>query len=113
MKSINTHNRFAGAGLHLHRLVSTCLFLVFSLVMMTGCRRELPRIQAAGYDLQLVADNFVSPLGVVVAPDNTNRLFVFDQVGKVWIVNPDGTKNPNPFIDISSKMVTLMGGYDE
>src|SRR5687768_6056235 len=102
MKSIHTKNRFAGGGQRLHQWVTGCLFLVFSLVMMTGCKREhAARPLAPGYDLQLVAENFVSPLGVVAPPDNTGRLFVIDQIGKVWLINADGTTAPNPFIDVA------------
>jgi len=65
------------------------------------------------YDLKLVADNFVSPLGVVNAPDGTGRLFVIDQIGKIWIIRPDGTTLSTPFLDISSKLVKLEPSYDE
>jgi len=65
------------------------------------------------YDLQLVADKFVSPLTVVDAHDGTKRLFVVDQIGKIWIIFSDGTKSSSPFIDISSKLVSLSPEYDE
>jgi glucose/arabinose dehydrogenase len=64
-------------------------------------------------DLEQVADGFVSPIGVVAAPDNKDRLFVIDQVGKVWIIDSTGAKLPTPFIDVTSMMVTLSPGYDE
>ncbi|HMK03752.1 MAG TPA: PQQ-dependent sugar dehydrogenase [Ferruginibacter sp.] len=64
-------------------------------------------------DKQLVADGFVSPLGVVAVPDNSNRLFVIDQVGKIWIIDGSGNKLPVPFLDLSSTLVTLSPGYDE
>jgi len=68
---------------------------------------------SGSYDLKLVADNFVAPLSVVDANDGTNRLFVVDQIGKIWIINPDGTTLSNPFLDITSKLVTLFPSYDE
>jgi len=64
-------------------------------------------------NLQLVTDNLVSPLTIVGPPDDSKRLFIVDQVGKIWIVGPDSVKLPTPFIDISSKMVQLQAGYDE
>lgn len=64
-------------------------------------------------DLQLVADGFVSPTGLVASPDETKRLFVIDQVGKVWIIDQGGNTLPDPFIDVSSKMVSLNAFYDE
>jgi glucose/arabinose dehydrogenase len=63
-------------------------------------------------DLQMVSDNFVSPISLVAAPDGSNRLFVVDQVGKVWIINANG-KMSEPFIDISNKIVRLSPFYDE
>ncbi len=65
------------------------------------------------YDLKLVAGNFVSPLTVVEPADGTKRLFVVDEIGKVWIIFPDGSKSATPFIDVSSKMISLMPDYDE
>lgn len=64
-------------------------------------------------DLQLVADHFVSPITLVEAPDGSHRLFVVDQVGQVWIIDATGHTIPQPFIDVSSKIVTLMPFYDE
>ena len=64
-------------------------------------------------DLQLVADGFVSPIGVVASPDNTSRLFVIDQAGKIWIIDQSGNKLSTPFIDVTSAMVPLNAGYDE
>jgi glucose/arabinose dehydrogenase len=64
-------------------------------------------------DLMQVADGFVSPIGAVASPDNTKRLFVIDQVGKIWIIDSTGAKNPTPFMDLTSRIVTLNGTYDE
>jgi glucose/arabinose dehydrogenase len=68
---------------------------------------------AKNLDLQLVSDNFVSPVAVVDAPDHSKRLFVVDQIGKIWIIDKHGKKMPQPFLDISSRMVTLQPFYDE
>jgi len=64
-------------------------------------------------NLQLVADNLVSPLSVVESPDDTKRLFIVDQVGKIYIVPNGGTMLATPFMDLTSKLVTLSPGYDE
>lgn len=64
-------------------------------------------------NLHLVADNLAAPLTLSEAPDNTKRLFIVDQVGKIWIIYPDSSKPPAVFIDIASKMVSLQTGYDE
>lgn len=64
-------------------------------------------------DLQLVAEGFTSPIGVVASPDNTGRLFVIDQAGKIWIIDQAGNKLTTPFLDVTSVMVALNAGYDE
>jgi len=104
---------------------SLLLLLAVSLTLMQGCQKadvspdkvssqnsENASISTS-FDLKLVADNFVSPLSVVDPVDATKRLFVVDQIGKIWIINPDGTTSSTPFLDISSKIVTLDPGYDE
>jgi glucose/arabinose dehydrogenase len=71
-------------------------------------------IVSKSYDLKLVAGGFVSPLGVVDPMDGTKRLFVIDQIGKVWIIFPNGIKSSQPFINIASKLVNNINPfYDE
>ncbi|MBL7697402.1 MAG: PQQ-dependent sugar dehydrogenase [Chitinophagaceae bacterium] len=103
------------------------LFIVFfSLIVISGCKKfdaappdSLSVTQSdelrlsKDIDLKLVADNFVSPVALVDAPDGSKRLFVVDQVGKVWIIDRNGKILPEPFIDITSKIVTLQAFYDE
>jgi glucose/arabinose dehydrogenase len=64
-------------------------------------------------DLQQIADGLASPLSVVEAPDDSHRLFVVDQIGRIWIIGSNGQKLAQPFMDITSKMVTLGRFYDE
>lgn len=64
-------------------------------------------------DKLLIADNMVSPIGLVAVPDESRRLFVIDQIGKIWIIDGTGVKLEQPFIDISGKMISLNSGYDE
>jgi glucose/arabinose dehydrogenase len=64
-------------------------------------------------DLKFVADLFVSPIGLVAVPDGSKRLFVIDQIGKIWIIDAKGNKLSTPFLDLSSKLVTLSPGFDE
>jgi glucose/arabinose dehydrogenase len=90
------------------------ILLLCSVFFLQSCKKHdfnPPPIGA--YDLKLVADGFTSPLVTVEPPDGTHRLFVADQTGKVWILRPNGTKMTEPFIDITSKMVSLFTGYDE
>lgn len=52
---------------------------------------------------QLVTDAIKSPVQLTAAPDNTNRLFISDLSGKIFILQ-NGQLSKTPFIDISSKL---------
>lgn len=97
-------------------IIAAIMLLGTALTVVQSCKKndDNPTPPPTGtLDARLVADGFVSPVILTEAPDDTKRLFVADQDGKVWILNADGTKKTTPFIDISSKMVTLTPGYDE
>ena len=83
-----------------------------------------------GIDIKLIADNFISPIGLVSVPEpvdrkgnddrrdgkdnmNDKRLFVIDQAGYIWIIDQNGKKLPTPFLDLTSKIVPLNQVYDE
>jgi glucose/arabinose dehydrogenase len=96
------------------KLLSVPLLLFFVLIF-AGCKKDHkpPPGTNATPDLQQVTDGLVSPVALAEPPDGSKRLFIADQVGKIWIVKADGTKEASPFIDLSSKMVALNPGYDE
>jgi glucose/arabinose dehydrogenase len=61
-----------------------------------------------GVEVQLVkvADGLFDPVNVSSANDGTGRLFIVERYGRVKILNPDGTVNPVPFLDISNNVIT-------
>ncbi len=63
--------------------------------------------------LELVAGGFTQPVGIVHSNDNTDRLFVIDQIGQVRIIAESGTVLPTPFLVVTHKMVALNAFYDE
>src|SRR5436190_7869466 len=104
---------------HAHLLITVSLF-IFLGASLTNCEKNdnnnnnnNNQPDTTKIDLQLVADGFVSPIGLVASPDNTGRLFVIDQAGKIWIIDQGGNKLPTPFIDVTSTLVALTGSYDE
>ncbi|MDZ4231155.1 MAG: PQQ-dependent sugar dehydrogenase, partial [Dehalococcoidales bacterium] len=63
--------------------------------------------------LELVAEGFTSPVGLIPSPDDTGRLFVADQEGTIWVLTPDGSLLTEPFLDLRSRMVSLNPTFDE
>jgi glucose/arabinose dehydrogenase len=61
----------------------------------------------------MIAQALVSPVAVVEPPDSSHRLFILDEIGKIWIVGADGKQLAAPFMDLTSKMVTISPSYDE
>lgn len=96
--------------------LSLCAGLCFLLSAFFSCKKDHHPGDDNGNKtagLQKVIDGLVSPVALAEPPDGSKRLFVVDQVGKIWIVAADGSKAGSPFLDISSKMVSLNAGYDE
>ncbi len=91
--------------------------VLFALIIGSGCSKNdnntTPPPVSTTPGLQLVSDGFVSPILIMEPPDASKRLFVGDQTGQIWIIGSDGKKLATPFIDITSKMVTINTGYDE
>jgi glucose/arabinose dehydrogenase len=90
-------------------------FLCLSLAgLLFSCKKGNKPAPVTGLtaDLRLITDNLISPVALAEPPDGTKRIFIVDQVGKIWIM-ANGVKLTTPFIDLSSKMVSLSPGYDE
>jgi glucose/arabinose dehydrogenase len=62
--------------------------------------------------LDMIAEGLASPLVVMEAPDNSERLFIVDQGGQIYI-HQDGAMMGQPFLDISAKMIARQGPQDE
>ena len=63
--------------------------------------------------LRTIAEGLTSPVTLTTPRDGSGRLFVVDQAGLIRVVMPDGTLRPEPFLDLRSRMVALMPGFDE
>jgi glucose/arabinose dehydrogenase len=95
-------------------VLTAAIFLTTGILLINGCdKNDHPHIPTDKVDLKLVADGFVSPIGVVAAPDKSERLFVIDQIGKIWIIDSGGSKLPTPFLDVTSIMIPLTPNFDE
>jgi hypothetical protein len=74
----------------------------------------LPRIAKGPIriELQPVATNLTAPVDFVSANDGTDRLFIVQQTGQILILK-NGQVSAAPFLDVSSRLVSLMASYDE
>ncbi len=54
----------------------------------------------ADVQLTAIATDFNRPIYITHAGDGSNRLFLLEQSGKIWIFN-DGSQSAQPFLDIS------------
>lgn len=60
---------------------------------------ERPALDSIILSLVPVADGFARPLYLTHAGDGSNRLFVVEQAGKIFVIE-NGALNPTPFLDI-------------
>src|SRR5215207_4517438 len=85
------------------------LISMFSL-SLSGCKKQgntVPNVS-----LELVAEGFTSPVLLVEPRDGSQRLFVVDQVGLIWIIS-EGKRIERPFLDLRAQIVELHSFYDE
>ena len=62
--------------------------------------------------LKKIAGGFSSPVMIVPGGDGS-AMIVVDQIGVARVLEPDGTVDPVPFLDIRDRMVQLTPAYDE
>ena len=96
------------------RVITTFLrsgVFVLLTVLIQSCQKSLDH-SFDSVDMQLLAEDFVSPIQVA-STNNSQRRYVVDQIGKIWVIDNKGYKRPTPFLDISSKIVSLNPAGDE
>jgi glucose/arabinose dehydrogenase len=69
----------------------------------------------SGPEIQLeeVATGLTAPVDLDAPPDDSGRLFVVEQVGRIRIVDANGTLEESPFLDVSDRLPELGANYDE
>src|SRR5688572_22727599 len=64
-------------------------------------------------DLKLIAEGFNAPSALVSIPDGSGRLLVADQAGVIYVLDRDGKKSAQPFLDLRNKLCPLGKGMEE
>jgi glucose/arabinose dehydrogenase len=62
--------------------------------------------------LELIDGGFTSPVALITPRDESDRLFIVDQVGMIWILS-EGKRIEIPFLDLRDRIVELNAFYDE
>ena len=94
-------------------LLLVLMILVVVPLACASAAAQSPQIEPRPIGLELVAEGFTAPVRVVAAPDESDRLFVVDQTGQIWVIASDGTLLQEPFLDIADRLVELGQTYDE
>ena len=81
--------------------------LAFAAVIWLGALALVPANSQAAIRIaaERVASGFSLPLYVTAPPGDTNRIFVVQKTGEIFIVNlASGTVNPTPYLDIHARV---------
>lgn len=87
--------------LYTSRLILFCLLC--AVFTVPAHASDLP----AGFTESVFASGYSSPTAMKFAPDG--RLFILEQDGDVYIVQPDGTKITEPFISLNTDNISERG----
>lgn len=93
-------------------LLGGILFCVSFIFIFQSCDDDDDPVDQQEVNLNLIADGFTSPVFLTEPPGNTERLFVVDQPGVIYIVQ-DGERLDQPFMDISDRVIALSNPADE
>jgi len=89
----------------MQNLITTIIFTLFPVIAFT-------QQSTVSVKLVEIADGFTSPVGMASPKDGTNRIFVFEQGGKVRMIR-NGKVSDKLFLDISSRLDGLNIAYSE
>jgi len=94
------------------------LVLFISLAVVLGTTRILTERESIKDDrtsvgLELTAEGFTAPVGLIPANDGTRRLFIVDQTGVIRILGGNGKMLEESFLDLGPGLVKLRQDFDE
>ena len=68
----------------------------------------------AAVGVELVAEGLTAPLTLAEFPDDSGRLLVLEQVGRLRVIDADGKLSEEPFLDFQDRLdPTIEPGFDE
>jgi glucose/arabinose dehydrogenase len=63
--------------------------------------------------LKLIAEGLSAPMALAALPDGSGRLVIAEQSGVISLLDRDGKKSEQPFLDLRAKMATINKGMEE
>ena len=88
--------------------------LVLFLTLGPSC--QIPAAETtntSSIGLKLLAEGLKAPIALAAIPDGSGRLFLADQAGVIYLLDRDGKKSEQPFLDLRPKLVGLSQGMEE
>ena len=97
------------------RLLTSPLAVLLGLNLFQLVQQAMAAETNAGSNigLKLIAEELNAPTVLVSIPDGSGRLLVADQSGVIHLLDRDGKKSEQPFLDLRSKIVALGKGMEE
>src|SRR5262245_2994104 len=89
--------------------LAACLVVLAALRPVSGA--EVDTDSKLG--LKLIAEGLSAPMALTSILDDSGRLLVAEQSGVISLLNRDGKKAEQPFLDLRGKIVTLNKGMEE
>mgnify|MGYP002777267354 CR=1 FL=1 len=89
-------------------LLKTIIIIGFVSFSAFKPEEEIPAV-----NLELITDKLIAPIGMACPPDGSERIFVIEQRGLIYIIDKNKKLSEQPFLDISKKIIRLRGNYDE
>jgi glucose/arabinose dehydrogenase len=77
---------------------------------VSGCSSHAEGLSKAS--LELIAEGFTSPVAMIDPGDSSQRMFVVDQTGLIWILSK-GERIETPLLDLRDKVIKLNSFYEE
>jgi glucose/arabinose dehydrogenase len=93
--------------------MKTALSVVLIVALITGGALAPTASAATTIGLEVAAEGLTAPLVLTSPDDGTQRRFIVEQIGRIRILRPDGTLQPEPFLNLQSKLVPLVDLFDE
>jgi glucose/arabinose dehydrogenase len=95
------------------RAAYLCLILFGFVIVNCGKPPPLDSGASPRVGLELVAKDLTAPLTLAAPDDGSGRLIIADQDGLIWLLNAEGQRLKEPFLDLRNRMVDLRPSYDE